>query len=1641
MALRYYILIQIALLPILLRGQMVDGLDTLFGNEWIDYSKDHFSVSVNEDGVYRIDYQTLVSNGFPIDQVPGNQLTLFQNGKECPIYVSTDGVFGPTDYIEFLGRKNDGEIDRFLYEEPSEMQLHPGQSLFHDERTYYLTWRESSLVRLEIAENVVDSDVELETFFWERIVRHFTDELIQDYQLFGNVPVNYSSYDLYEGFSTGFVGEKDAPYSLNIEQEGLVSEVTEPSILTSHFVGNHDSHRLEIRWNGVAMDSSIHEGFQRVEFITELESESVLESNSFQFEGLNGAQDKHALSYIELRYPRDFVFTNKTFHKIEFEPTSLPKRVLIQGMGNGILSIINNQTGELKRISYNSDLDGHEWMIGASSVSNQYFLVSEEGISSLTELQHRDFQDLRQGSSGYIMIYHPEFLSDPVNQGANWVEAYASYRSSENGGSHDVAQISIVDVICQFGYGQKNHPIAIRNFIQYMSKHWDEVEYVFLIGKARDYADSRGSSESSQLYIPTWGSPGADNLLAAAHGQETPLIPCSRLAISKANELKGYLEKVKAFEAAFEGPYSIESRAWTKRVCHLSGGEEEADIIFPLFKSAGELLRDSDFGAEVSTFHEGNSNVQLSLTEQVINSVNEGTAIKTFFGHGAVNSTDFGIDNVQVFNNASRFPLSISLGCLSGNLHTEIQSLSEQFTLAHDRGSIAYMASSGFGFISSLRDFVRTFYGQLGGDHFGASLGVLLQESIRVLDSDNSIGMRTLMEQMTLNGDPALRLHVNVLPDYVADTLSVHTEKLIYSIQDNEVLVNFDLYNLGKSVNDSLDILVKHKIPGFEQATESFIRLASPRNRTEVTLKLGTYGKASAGLNEISVYIDPNNEIPEGPVEIAESNNQFAFDFLVIDQAMTPVFPEEYSIQADPNLSLIASGASTIEEETEIEFQIDTTTFFNSPSLKSTIVKSEGGVISWKPEIDFEEERVYYWRVRGTTDSTEVWRGQSFRFSTELASGWNQSHFHQFASNEFEGMRLGADRIFRFDSSSNLITITSVSSTGAHLDRSSVFFNTDRIARFIRFGPTDDNNGLVMAVVLDEASLEPWINPPFGRYGSVNSGSERSSFFFNTTTAEQRRNLITFLTDTIPLGSHVLLFAGQWDDFPYYPELWESDDTTDIGTNLFSVLEAQGAQEIRGLKERGSVPFIFAYQKGQGVYSELIADSISQSITSSFQLSSPFDIGRVITSLQGPINEPERLTWRVDSSSSDVNRLNILGYRHPNSAPEIIFNDTSGHVELSQLFNELPYFRLEWQSSDSVFYTASQLLEWYISGGRAGDFAFNPALNYSCPSDSLAQGESLRLEVAVQNIGAEALDSLVVRYFIQDEGGNQLEYYETHSILAAKDSLSLTVDTGGLALSGDVALTIELNPGAVVPEEVFTNNYLIKSFFIQRDDLRPNLDVLFDGKIIKNFDVVSPSAKIDLVLTDQGESPLLTDSSLISFALYDSDGQILLLSSQGEHQFSAAIEGDNQARLTLNLPNLQAAVYRLVAQGRDMSGNFASDEAYEVWLQVVDEESLVRVSATPNPFSDRLQFDYDLLGRETPETFSIKLYDSQGKLMHTIDQGNATLSIGSNRCLVIWDESKLSASSLPNGSYFFEFVIRFVSGQEDRQAGKLVRQD
>jgi len=103
-----------------------------------------------------------------------------------------------------------------------------------------------------------------------------------------------------------------------------------------------------------------------------------------------------------------------------------------------------------------------------SATTRKLVLVSQASgfPTAVSSLQQRNFINYAAaGNQGNFAIISHTAMTAGAG-GSNPVEDYRAYRASAAGGGHTAKIYMIDQLIDQFGYGIKNNPLSIRNFIR-----------------------------------------------------------------------------------------------------------------------------------------------------------------------------------------------------------------------------------------------------------------------------------------------------------------------------------------------------------------------------------------------------------------------------------------------------------------------------------------------------------------------------------------------------------------------------------------------------------------------------------------------------------------------------------------------------------------------------------------------------------------------------------------------------------------------------------------------------------------------------------------------------------------------------------------------------------------------------------------------------------------------------------------------------------------------------------------------------------------------------------------------------------------------------------------------------------------------
>ncbi len=1624
-------------------AQMWNGVDTLYGNEWIEYDQSYYKVQIAEDGIYRISQQDLFDQGVPINSIQGDQLQLFYMGESHPIYVSTSGILGAGDFVEFYGKRNRGDLDEFLFEDPISEMANPEYSLFSDSSAYFLTWGITTPTEnFEVeANNLNNAPPTPESYCFYTYIEMFNQE-------FSKKKHPQSVYHANFQMAEGFVGETNQMKTITLNPEAIYSSGPNSKLTTrvavTNFTDLNPNHIQKVSVNGTQLAEDNFANAKVLYHEFDLSTSSLGTSIDVKFEGTYNDKDRQKIAYIKLRYPRTFDFSGKS--SLEFSMPATTGYVFLDISnfditgGTPVLYDLTNQI----RIEGTIVNEKVQIALPPSMVERQLILVNSfSGIQTVSSLKPISFINYKTLDANFIIISNSSLSNDPQS-GTNWVEEYSNYRNSPAGRSFNSVVVDVNQLYDQFGYGINRHQISIRNFGHFLKKEWTDPEYLFIIGKGRPYDQIRTESNLNEaitnktFHVPTFGAKtGGDNLFLATNDTDYPIYSIGRLAAKDGNDVRIYLDKVMSQEANQIGSQTIESKAWRKRILHLGGGNSNngEQARFKGYLNGFEnIIENNQFGGDVTSFYKVSSDpIQISLSDQIKGIIDEGISLMTTFGHASATGFDFTIDDPSSYDNEGRFPVLMSLGCYSGQIHSSGIGISEDFILEEKKGAIVFFASTGVSFENALKSYGNEFYSQIGGDSYGLGIGDVSRNALK--NVTNQIGY--LAGLMTLHGDPSILVKVGDGPDYVVDASSVQFNPNPISIQLDSFELKFDIVNLGSRVGKKMQIEITQELPDGTQHNIVIDSIEAPKFQTEYNYNIPTLGEEALGINKFFIEIDKGNVIPELPNPQAEENNKLVnssggegLTIHFISNDVNPIFPREFGIVNDQTLTLIATTSNPFLEDQKYIFQIDTTELFDSPFMESNEISQSGGVLKWTPDIMYQNDIVYYWRVSPEENPDIggfVWKGSSFLYLDGSSRGWNQSHYYQMKKNRYSNIELLEDRNFQFIQDFKDFRVINPVIELPDPKRGKIFINSDRWSFY--WGTPDAGVGFL---VMDSIDIDPWINSPNNPYGSLYIGNNTSALFaFRTNTVDERETLINFLNNDVPTGNYVLLWTLQEKGFSYDPEEW-GGDTTLLGTSLFDILENEGALDVRNLETTGARPYIFVYKKGAGAIEELMAVNEDETLDLSFGIAGNWDEGSIESTPIGPASNWQSLKWKsstIDNIDTDNYSITVVGIDQNGNDSILINNVIAFDTTLNQIdAEEFPYLKLRFNSQDTLQKSTAQLDYWRVLYEGLPEIALNPSGYFTLNNDTLSQGENFRVGIGIENISPYPMDSVLVKFSITDQANNQTDYFKRFKPLLSGDSLVANFNTLTSDLSNLNTFQISVNPEYDHPEQTLTNNVGFFDFFVETDERNPILDVTFDGVHIMDGDIVSSRPGILMTLKDENQFFSLDDPDLIKVFLkspYESEARQILVDGDTLTFTPGNAVTENKSQILFQPHLLVDGKYTLIVQAEDRSGNQSGEFDYKISFEVFNKSAITNILNYPNPFSTSTRFVFTITGSELPEDMKIQILTVSGRIVREIRQEElGPLHIGNNITSYAWDGTDEYGAKLANGVYLFRVVSR-----------------
>ena len=1633
-------------------------LKAQYNNEWIDYNKAYYKFKIGENGLYRIPFSTLQANG--LANTPAEHFQLWRNGKEVPLFTSkTAGLLTAADFIEFFGQMNDGKADAVLYKKP-EFQLSDKWSLQTDTAAYFLTVNASaSNARvLNAPNNTASNTLSIEPYFMHRLERNFKDQLNPGYASIVGIYVYSSSYDNGEGWSSRNV-QPGSPLVEQYNNLAFAPEGPDARLKITAFGNALNARKLQVSVNGTQIiDQSMDFFTAAIQTATVQKSLLGRAVDTIRIHNASTVgSDRITLGKYELVYPRKFDFGGNGLFEFTLPGTSVGNYLEVTNFRNNAVAPVLYALSEGKRYVADMTVPGKfRFALPAGGERNFVMLdASSAAVKLVAGMTKRNFVDYaassRQGN--YLMIAHSS-LSASSNGDA--IQNYKNYRSSNEGGKYQVGIYDIDELVDQFAFGIKKHPLSIKNFIAFAKAYFSiNPQHVLLLGKGVTY-DQYRYNESKPIterinLVPTFGNPGSDNILASADNDATPEIPIGRLSVTNGDEINAYLEKVKQHDKSLLSiNQTVKDKAWMKNFAHVIGGGDPylQNLINNYMKSAGRYVEDASYGAKVYTFEKITSaGVDLVNSGLLGNLFTEGLGVLTYFGHSSANSMEFNLDDPSIFDNAGKYPLFIANGCNAGNFFiydtlratAGKKSITENYVLMPGKGSIGFIASTHYGIVNYLNLYTSILYKRMAQDDYSLTIGQLMTNVLRevIAQGGNNDYYNVLtVEQMLLGGDPAVFLYPHALPDYVVEDPLVKISPTSLSVSN----ANFDLkvkfQNIGKATQDSVLVHVKRELPDGTMVDLYKQKRGGVYFADSISISVPINPYTDKGQNKIHVVLDPDDKVNE----ITNSNNSISKIFTIAEDEVRPVFPIQFAIVNTPSVKLTATTNQFLSAPAQFMLEVDTTENFNSPMKVMQTQTSLGGIIEFTPTLQLRDSLVFYWRVAKKPDTGVVnkWTNSSFVYLSKSGTGWSQSHYFQYLKDNNTGIIF--NRSAAYPEKANTISV-----------RSGVFpnFNTviSKNLNLLRNNGCGSTFNSLEFLIFDNKSDKVFKNSLINSLGQYNTDfcAQSSPYQYNFTYNSPIARKFAFeFFDLLP--PHCTIVMTNWSNgnsSNQYIDDWKRDTMINgIGKSLYHKLKGIGFSQIDSFYK--NVPLLLIATKDESgkwiIHEQRVGQSAQDIINASHTFSSPGSLGSQASTLIGPAKSWSSIHWTgspLEPNSADEIKYKVYGLQQ-NFSETLLYSSNSKVKDTSIAFinpKTYPYLRIEQENKDTLNNTPWQQRYLQVKYDPVPEGALTTASAIPI-KDTLEVGEPMNFKMAFKNISPTKFDSVRLYMTSTDPSNTTKVIFDGNKKpIVAGDTIMIdhTIDTKNLV--GDNAVYINFNPNNAQPEQYLFNNYLNKNIYVRPDTYAPNLDVTFDGVHILNKDIVSPKPSILIKLKDDSRYLALNDTSLFSIRLVYPDGQVRSIRFDNDTlQFSPSKNlpgGDDNAATLIYKPFLREdGEYELIVTGKDVSSNKSGAIEYRVAFEVYNKSLITNLLNYPNPFTSSTAFVFTLTGTELPSQFRIQILTVTGKIVREITkQELGPIKIGHNITDYKWDGKDQFGQSLANGVYLYR-VIADINGKK-----------
>lgn len=1586
---------------------------------WITPGRTYLKMYLADDGMYRINRNDFANAGINTSTIDPRTVKVINRGIQIPIYFSgeQDGTFDAGDYLDFYGTRNYGGITN-TYESNNSISYVTNEyyNFYSDTNVYWVDWGGSNGMRYANSNYSTSVSYPLNYFYDTLHVEK--DKIYSQGEHASDVDFRFLNVEKFRGESWYWTllpsyGSLDDTFTVrNLNSLAATSSVRIFAYPQRQTTSLPNEHSIEIRINNNLITTLFTDNFKRIDTTVTFPT-SLLTGTSDNFISLKyvpapGFDGAMYIDLYEISYPRKFELYQKQASIDLTSADTTSKRMNIAGYTSASLLNIFDVNNSLRITNFTNNLDTLKF----TGKSNGKFEIVNDTIRKKPfRIKQRVVTDLTSASNGadYLIIYNSIFQQQ--------AEQLRAYRQSRDNFRSFKAEIE--DIYDIFGYGLEN-PAAVRYFTKYVRDNWQtpQLQYICLFG--RGSLDPKMNSASSvyyQNYVPVYGFPNSDsyfanfNIGSFFYYQQ---VAVGRLPAYYPSEAQAMVDKIIAYE-------NEKPDYWGKTVTFITGGttypEQQQYQGVSNFECNFFITPKPVCGECAKVYRSDTSgHITYNYADSIKNTIDRGTSIVSFRGHAGSHDWEIGMHDPSVLNNGNKLPVILSLTCFTGeNAQGAFRGFGEKFTYLQGKGSIGFVATTGWSYVTQGNDFGAYILQSMKIDSI-RRLGDLVKSADKIMSGDSaSFNTRHTINCYGLSGDPAVKLILPKIPEF--------------SITQND----YKLHDDALLFNEPITLSIYPKNFGLS-ADSTKIRFQLIRNNQNFTFHDTVYKSFrfkdtvlyrfeidSPGVYKMLININQDNWYPgEDP-----ANNSIVINLPVKQNLFSPISPIDNSVLFKDSVEFSALNPfiDFNQNSVRVIMQLDTTNQFNSPIARTfTNNNPSGTVTKFRTNVPLTvNNTVYYWRTNSTVNND--------------TSGWSKTQ--KFIFNN--GVRLDESKERYINSVTPVVLSKSEPGQFSEAELQSVVYENDGFRLneypanlFVRSFGSNGEEASYFAVGNRNIYIDGGMNRGLNLL-KVKKVSGKILGLQNVMMTSQTGSNDTLLNylNTFDSTHYLMLLNAS-----YVPGGCSLSVPVRNKLHEFGSIYCDSIGLLGYFHTWSLIGFLGATPSQASEMFDPCCRPVPNCVSCNghwAQSTSSMDVifketTGYIQNIIGPAESWQDFSWKQQTVANSTLSFDIIGIE-PSGQQTVLRSNVTTNT-----FTDLT-------SIDAIQYPRLNLLaKFYIDSltGTQSPYLNSINVNYSPSQELILDKNSLQVNsiasqaglvnysFSYRNAGYIFVNDIIVNVFDKSISDSNLISTDTVDVILKTDStLTYSGSFSSPRFIDSTRIYIQLKPKEKYSEYYEFNNSA--DFRLETASLRgiAAIEVLSDGKKIGNGDYISKNPELKVSVTGtQSSVPLTEDTTQLMILL--NNKYIPLYMKGGMNPAIRLLHSDAAGNET----GISLLFYPVMENGKNdfsviyKNGAAAYDTvSYDV---IVSEDLIVQnIFNYPNPMNTETKFIFNVAGGTSTEKMKIKIYSVSGRIVKQID-AFATIGINS----VTWDGRDEDGDFVANGTYFYRLVTENESFSE-----------